>query len=374
MSIVEMATGDYLDVNESFARATGYSREEIVGSNFFKMGLWPDEAEWLPFTETLLTTGKVRNHPATFRMKDGRLVPSLISAVQCELWGKLCCISTARDISDLSEAQERLRRSEETFRTIFDASLDAMSITEAKSGRYLDVNPEFLRATGFTREEIIGRTCDELNQCANLNQRDEFQRLLIEKGEVRNMQAEGRRKDGSIITCLTSGVLAQIGGQLCCLGVTRDISDLKAAEQKLRKSETMLRAIFDASLDNISLMDLTDGTLIEVNRELTKSIGYAREEMIGRTFDDLIERIDPVRQGKFLSKLAQGHEVRNFEMDLADRSGRAFPVLISASILDLDGRRCALSVARDITDLVAAREAALAASKAEVRIPLQHVA
>ena len=79
------------------------------------------------------------------------------------------------------------------------------------------------------------------------------------------MQAEVRRKDGSIITCLTSGVLAEIGGRLCCLGVTRDISELKAAEQKLRKSETMLRAIFDASLDNISLIDLTDETLIEVN-------------------------------------------------------------------------------------------------------------
>ncbi len=318
-----------------------------------------------PSLTSLLTKGEVRNHPATFRMKDGRLVPSLISAVQCELWGKLCCISAARDISVLSEAQERLRRSEETFRTVFDASLDAMSITDAESGRYIDVNPEFLRGSGFTHEETIGRTADELNQWADPKQRDKFQHLLTERGEVRNMEAEGRRKDGSIISCLTSGVVAEIGGKLCYLGVTRDISELKAAEQKLRKSETMLRAIFDASLDNISLMDLTDRTLIEVNRELAKSIGYAREEMIGRTFDDLIERVDPVRQDKFLSKLAQGHEVRNFEMDVADRSGRAFPVLISASILDLDGRPCALSVARDITDLVAAREAALAASRSK---------
>ena len=153
-----MGTGDYLDVNESFARATGYTREEIVGSNFYKLGLWPDEAAWAPFTEALITASEVRNYPATFRMKDGHLVRSLISAVQCELWGKRCCISSARDISDLSVAQERLRRSEETFRKIFDASLDAMTIVDGTTGAYIDVNPEFLRATGFSRDDIIGKT------------------------------------------------------------------------------------------------------------------------------------------------------------------------------------------------------------------------
>ena len=63
----------------------------------------------------------------------------------------------ARDISDLSVAQERLRRSEETFRKIFDASLDAMTIVDGTTGAYIDVNPEFLRATGFSRDDIIGK-------------------------------------------------------------------------------------------------------------------------------------------------------------------------------------------------------------------------
>ncbi len=366
MTIGEIATGDYLEVNQSFVDAIGYTREEIIGSNFWKLGIWPDHKESERFIESLILTGAVKNQRVTFRKRDGTLVPCLISAVKCELWGKLCCLSAVHDITELSEAQEKLRHSEEIFRTIFDASLDWMSITEIENARYVDVNPEFMRATGFTREEIIGKSSNELQLWANPDQRDAFVRTLAEKGEVRNLPTDTRRKDGSIIKCLTTGVLAEIGGKLCGLGVTRDISEIAAAEEKQRKSEAMLRAIFDASPDNIALFDLTDQTIIEVNNEMTKSIGYSREDLIGNRLDDLVPRGDPVRQEELFATLIQGREVRNFEMDVSSRDGRrTFPALISAAIVDLEGHPCALSVARDITDLVAAREAALAASRAK---------
>ena len=273
MSIIDISTGEYLDVNASFADATGYRREEIIGSNFSKLGIWPDEKESRDFTDKLLLNGQVRNQRATFRMKDGILTQCLVSAVQCELWGKRCCISTARDITDLNEAQEKLRQSETTFRKVFDSSLDAMSIIDAATGCYIDVNPECVRGTGFSREEFIGKSADELSLWANPEQRESFGRALLEKGEVRNMQTENRRKDGSLLTTLTSGVIAEIGDKLCCFVVSRDISELIEGEQKLRKSEAMLRAIFDDSPDSISLLDLTTQTVVEVNGELAKSIG-----------------------------------------------------------------------------------------------------
>jgi PAS domain S-box-containing protein len=365
MSIIDMGTGDYLDVNESFVNGIGYRREEIIGSNFVKLGVWPDEEEWMHLSENLVMTGEVRNQRVTFRTRDGTLVPCLVSAVQCELWGKKCCISTARDITELNQAQEKMRRSEETFRKIFDSSLDAMSITDVASGEYLDVNPEFLKSSGFSREEIVGNSAQVLEMWADPEQQQSFRRLLIEKGEVRNLQTDSRMKDGSVVTCLTSGVLAEIGGKLCCLGVTRDISELKAAEHKLRKSEATLRAIFDNSLDSISLLDLTSQTLVEVNAELTRFTGFSREEMIGKSFEQLLPTADPVRQEQLRTLLMRGGEVRNFEITLASRDGRNSPALISAAMVMIDERPHTLAVARDITDLVAAREAALAASQAK---------
>ena len=75
-----------------------------------------------------------------------------------DIGGRLCCLRITRDISEIKAAEQKLRKSGETFRKIFDTSLDAMSITDATTGEYLDVNPEFLRISGFSCEEIRG-TC-----------------------------------------------------------------------------------------------------------------------------------------------------------------------------------------------------------------------
>ncbi len=365
MTISEIATGNYLDVNAAFLQISGYAREEVIGSNFFKLGLWPDQKEWTQFVDTLVFTGEVRNQPCTFRRRDGTLSPCLISAIKCEVWGKVCCIATTRDITILVEAQEKLRRSEKTFRKIFDTSLDAISIVDANTGEYIDVNPEFVRETGFSREEIIGKTADALRLWANPEHEEQFRRVLTEKNEVRNLQADFRLKDGSILPCLTSGVLAYLGGRLCCLGVTRDISELRASHQKLRKSETMLRAMFDNSLDSVVLIDLSTETLVEVNAECSRVLGYTREEMIGRRFDELMPPVESARRQQLMAIASQGREVRNFEITLATRDGRTFPALVSVGLFTIDGRPYALGVARDITDLVAAREAALASSQAK---------
>ena len=126
-----------------------------------------------------------------------------------------------------------------------------------------------------------------------------------------------------------------------------------------------MRAIFDNSPDSISLLDLTTQTLVEVNAEMCRVIGFSREEMIGKSFANLVPPADPIRQEQLMALLIEGREVRNFEITYGTRQGSTFPALLSAAIVTIDGRSYVLCVAHDITDLVAAREAALAASRAK---------
>ena len=127
----------------------------------------------------------------------------------------------------------------------------------------------------------------------------------------------------------------------------------------------MLREIFDSSVDNIALTDMSDGIIIDVNNEMVRSLGLAKNEIVGKRFDELKVWVSTERLDLFTETLRKQREVRNFETTFRTSSGSTFPALISAVVLELGGRECALSIARDITDLEAARQKALAASRAK---------
>ena len=146
--------------------------------------------------------------------------------------------------------------------------------------RYTDVNAEFCRSTGFSREEVLGKTYWEIGVWPSREESDNFAAALGRTGEIRNMRADFYSKDGRLIPCLMSGVLLELDGKLSCLTITRNIGDLVAAEQKLQSSEAMLREIFDSNVDNIALTGLSDGIIIDVNNEMVRSVGLAKTEML----------------------------------------------------------------------------------------------
>jgi PAS domain S-box-containing protein len=353
-----------IEVNEHFARLSGFGRDDMLGRTAGELGLWAIPEQRTKYMETLLKLGYVDSYEMSLRTRSGDIVPMLIAVGTVKVAGEDSYLAVARDISRIREEQE-IRDSATTLRKIFDASADWMSIVEMATGDYLDVNESFIDATGYTREEIIGSNFWKLGLWPVDEQWQSFTEELVFKGEVRNRRVTLRNKAGRLIPALISAVRCELWGKLCSIVTGRDISELNGAEQKLRQSETTMRAMFDASLDNLALVDLTDQTLLEVNREFTKTIGYSREEVIGKRFYDLVPSVDPAREQEYFATLMQGHELRNFEMNMATRGGRTFPALVSSAIIELDGRTCSLSAARDISELVKAREAALAASRAK---------
>ncbi|HEX3409534.1 MAG TPA: response regulator, partial [Candidatus Binataceae bacterium] len=152
---------------------------------------------------------------------------------------------------------------------------------------------------------------------------------------------------------------------------TRAMAEREVAQRKLAASESKLWRIFDVSPDSISIARMADGKITAVNQSLCAMTGLKREEMIGRKASES-GIWDEADLRKFTRQLAHDGQVRNVDAVLRHRSGRLVPHIISSVVADLDGELCAISVAHDITErklaegqLMAAREAALAASRAK---------
>jgi len=170
----------------------------------------------------------VKNKEVQLRMKDGTVRPYLASASLIELGGEPCVISITRDISALKEVERKLRERERSLRRIFETSLDAISISRLSDGKYVDVNQEFLK-WGYSRSRVLGSTDRELNVWCDENQRLEFLARLGAEGQVRNMEVELRRLNGTTVPCLLSAATVELDGELCVVSFTRDITRLKKA-------------------------------------------------------------------------------------------------------------------------------------------------
>ena len=151
-----------------------------------------------------------------------------------------------------------------------------------------------------------------------------------------------------------------------------EVAERQAAERIAGEREITLRKVFDASLDVMTIKRLSDGVYLEVNSEFEHLTGYPRIEAVGKTAEQLGLWNEPALSARFYDKIRTRGEIRNRETTFKAKDGRTFQGLVSVRLIELNGEQCVVSSTRDITErkamereLVAAREAALAASHAK---------
>jgi PAS domain S-box-containing protein len=133
--------------------------------------------------------------------------------------------------------------------------------------------------------------------------------------------------------------------------------ELLGTEKALHRSEHMFASAFRSSPDSFSINVFPDGPYLDVNEGFTRLTGYSREEAIHKTPLQLNLWVAPSRRSQLLSQLSRDGEIRDADFLFRTKSGQIRTGLFSGALLDLDGRRCALLVVRDITERRAAEDA-----------------
>jgi len=146
---------------------------------------------------------------------------------------------TTTSITNLELSEEKIKESENRFKTVFYTNPDAININRLKDGSYTDVNEGFTLLTGYTRKDVIGKTSKEINIWLNQTDRQELVRGLKEKGCYTNLEAKFQRKDGSITTALMSASIIDLKGVAHIISITRDISEKQKLEDSLQKTQKL---------------------------------------------------------------------------------------------------------------------------------------
>lgn len=248
--------------------------------------------------------------------------------------------------------------SEEIFIKVFNLNPSIVSLTTIDEGRFIDVNEAFLRRTGYSRDEVIGKTSDDIAIWALKSDWEKFVNELVMNKRVTDFETSFRMKNGEIRNSLISSELIRLRGKLYIFSFTQDFTDHKRIEEALKESEEKFARAFNANPNVISITSMDDGRFMEVNEAYLKKTGYTREEVIGHTSFELGTWADYSDRERYVEEIKKNKgRVRNLEVRLRLKNGDVRDSLITTEMIELKGKRYFFNYTVDITDRKHAEEA-----------------
>ena len=386
-AITTLDEGRFVDVNETFLRGSGFTRDEVIGHTAHELQMWADPDERASFVALLKERGSVRSFESVRCHKSGELGYALMSASIVEINGIDYVISEATDITDRKKTEEALQASEHRFRLFIDNAPAAIAMFDT-SMRYLAASSRWLSDYKLQERDIIGKSHYEVFPEMPERWKEIHRRCLA--GAVEKCEEDPfPRSDGR-----TDWVrweirpwyerTGKIGGLII---FTEVITDRKEMEAELRRShdEMELRvkertAELRQSRERFqTLVDLLPEAVFEV--DVRGRCTYANRQAlqyIGRTFEELdrgelnmfyaIVDEDRLRATENVRKILEGEVRQGGDYTIRRKDGSQFPAFVRVSRIERNGE--AVGLRGIMIDITAPRRAE--AERARLEEQLHH--
>jgi PAS domain S-box-containing protein len=344
-------------VSPSTLHFRGYSPEEVRAQNLDTM-MTPGSLQKVQavLKEELSLETRSEGDPQRsrtieieFMHRDGHVVwgEVVIGFIRDQYGDAVGIMGATRDITERKLAENKLRESEERMQTVFKMTPGVIVISRVHDKVIVDVNEEFTRVTGYSKEEVVGQSVLKLGLWEDFGEREEFVGKIMKDGIAANFEFNFQAKDNQVRIGLLSGAVVQLSGEPHLIFGAQDITEIKDAQRALQESEDKFRTIFVTSPDSVSISSLEDGKFVDVNEGFERLTGYSREEALNMKATDLWVDTDIRRE--IMDKLAKDGEIHNWEGLFKIKDGQFRTGLISASIVVIGDRKYVLGVHKDIT-------------------------
>ena len=288
-------TGNFTFLNDSVCRVLGYSRKELMGINSRKFTDQGDGKKvFQAYNKVYKTEKPLKNFNWHIIRKDGskRYLEGSIS-LRKDLSGKLIGFRViANDFTERKQAEQALKESEKKYRLLADNIHDVVFVMDMNLN-YTYLSPSVKLLRGYEPEEAMKHTPAETvtPSSMDLALRMLSEMMEMEKSEHRDInisrtaQLEMSRKDGTTVWVETKASIVRDENQrpIGIMGVTRDITERKKAEESLRQSEEKYRTILEEIQEGYFEVDLA-GNFTFFNDSLCRFFGYSKEELMGMNY------------------------------------------------------------------------------------------
>jgi two-component system, cell cycle sensor histidine kinase and response regulator CckA len=253
------APADYiiLDVNPRYEEIVGMTRQDLTNKLATEV-FHAQEAPYLREYSTAVHSQSASHFEAYFQPMDKHISISVIPM------GDELFATIVFDITKQKKTATLLRDSQDKFARAFRSNPAAITITDLRDASYLEVNGTFEHLTGYRRDEVVGKTWDELAFWTDPPVWNEALTALLKDGTLRSREIAFRKKSGDVGTGLLSAELIDIGGHQCAITAIMDITERLHLQSQLLQSQKLE-----------SVGRLAGGVAHDFNNLLTVITGYA---------------------------------------------------------------------------------------------------
>jgi PAS domain S-box-containing protein len=356
--VADTATGTIVECNSAASKLVGRQKSELVGQH--QSIIHPKEQ-----TEEGFTGGfkqHLKDQTATLETqiirKTGEIRDVAVRDTIFELKGKKLMQGTFRDITERKLMQHALQESEEKFRTITNSVKDAIILIDDEA-KVVYWNPAAEKTFGYSNVEANGKEVHELivPKTMSLEGR-KYIRIGLQQfadtgsGAFTNGNVEllGRRKDGTEFPVKLSITPIKLQGKWSAVGVVKDITERKQAEQKLQEAEKRFHSLFNQAPLGVLVIDPQTAKPVEFNDITHTQLGYSREEFSKLCISDFEAKEKPEEINAHLAKMVKGGG-DEFETKHRTKNGEFRNVLVNIRVVELAGKPFLYCIFHDITEI-----------------------
>ena len=347
--------GKIFFTNSAVTKKLGYNSDELTGMHVLDVHS-PDDREEAEQIFTEMFAGDRDFCPLPLQAKGGKLIP-----VETRVWfgewdGKDCIFGISKD---LSKEQAALQK----FNKLFDRNPALMAVSILPERRFTEVNEAFLKKMGYARDEIIGKTSEELEIFIEHDKQQLIAEKLNQQGRIENCELKVRAKDGTILDGLFSGEIIDSQGLPSFLTVMTDITEQKQAEEQVEFQRSQIQSLFEYSSAAMVMMDL-ENRVMDANRAFEQVFGYTLQEAEGEMLENLI---CPERFLEFESKELDRESlvgIKGTDIIRRRKDYREIHVRVSAGPIKMGGKiNGRFAIFNDITEQKEAQDALAQANR-----------
>jgi PAS domain S-box-containing protein len=348
MFAIQTLEGDFIKVNPSWRDTLHYSNEKLLGSNWLEYVHSEDKERSESKQRDLENYNFVVAHEARFLNSSGDYVWLEWNSIPIK--NKNIVVSVVRDITNWKEVNQKLFESEKRYRDIVESANYLLFSTDME-GYVLQMNKPGLRISKYTNDDLQGKNLLDLVHPKYLQLvRTYYQQLIAKKNKSNWIEFPIITKDNETIWLYqNSSIIYENFEPVRIDHISRDITARKKAEEKLTRSESMLRNVVNSSSEIILVID-KKGSLIDGNDTAFKFLDIENQNLLGKNLKELCSDEDSIiALERIIENLDDHNKARMISLLLHDNTEHILKVK-SAEFADNDSGNILLFMT-DLTEI-----------------------